>query len=193
MGNASTRETSSPYQQGHSRSASSSSRYRSGSANDARSSNPLLGGSVGNGGSGGGSAYSSRRDRDRERDTERARNLEHALFGLGLMTGSSRAERTSRTREEEREAREARKAEKEKEKERERQRSLREESCDGLLTLSRIQLKDWANFHDLRLGGFLVTQGVYTGIQDFKDKVVRHFMVRYYILILECFLILCHS
>jgi hypothetical protein len=27
-------------------------------------------------------------------------------------------------------------------------------------------------------GGFLVTHGVYSGPEDFKDKIVRHFMVR---------------
>lgn len=31
-------------------------------------------------------------------------------------------------------------------------------------------------------GGFLVTQGVYSGPQDFKDKVVRHLMVSHHIL-----------
>ncbi|KAF8451316.1 hypothetical protein BGX38DRAFT_1269565 [Terfezia claveryi] len=155
MGNASTREASSPYPTGHSRSASASSRYRSGSTNDARSSNPIIGGN-GASGSGSGQAFSSLRGRDREA-SERARNLEHALFGLGIVGGSSRSgERAVRNREEEREAREARKREKEIEREKERQRSLREESCDG---------------------GFLVTQGVYTGPQDFKDKVVRHLML----------------
>lgn len=28
-----------------------------------------------------------------------------------------------------------------------------------------------------RTGGYLVTMGVYTGTEDFKDKIVRHFMV----------------
>ncbi|KAF8466390.1 hypothetical protein BDZ91DRAFT_170607 [Kalaharituber pfeilii] len=163
MGNTSTRETGSPYAQGHSRSASSSSRYRSGSnANDGRSSNPFVGGSgIAPGpGAAGSSSYSSRRERDRDRDRDaesRARNLEHALFGLGIVgSGSGRHERSARSREEEREAREARKAEREREREKERQRSLREESCDG---------------------GFLVTQGVYTGPQDFKEKIVRHLML----------------
>lgn len=27
------------------------------------------------------------------------------------------------------------------------------------------------------LGGYLVTQGVYTGVEDFKDKIVRHLIV----------------
>lgn len=34
------------------------------------------------------------------------------------------------------------------------------------------------NTHRVLLGGFLVTQGVYTGVEDFKDKIVRHLMVR---------------
>ncbi|KAF8427869.1 hypothetical protein EV426DRAFT_372012 [Tirmania nivea] len=157
MGNTPTRESGPPYQNSHSRSASTSSQYRSGSTSDARNSNPILGGS-GTSGSGSGPAFSSIRGRDRDREaSERARNLEHALFGLGIVGGSSRSgERTTRNREEEREGREARKREKEIEREKERQRSLREESCDG---------------------GFLVTQGVYTGPQDFKDKVVRHLML----------------
>ena len=53
--------------------------------------------------------------------------------------------------------REARKLEKERaERERERQRSMREETVDG---------------------GYLVTQGVYTGTEDFNKAMVRHLMV----------------
>ncbi|RPA77644.1 hypothetical protein BJ508DRAFT_330026 [Ascobolus immersus RN42] len=59
-----------------------------------------------------------------------------------------------------REAREAAKAEKERlaaiEREKERERSMREENVDG---------------------GFLVTQGVYTGAEDFKHKIVRQLMI----------------
>ena len=29
----------------------------------------------------------------------------------------------------------------------------------------------------LYIGGFLVTQGVYTGVEDFKEKIVRQLMV----------------
>ena len=42
-------------------------------------------------------------------------------------------------------------------RERERERSMREESVDG---------------------GYLVTQGVYTGVEDFSKPVVRQLMVR---------------
>lgn len=53
--------------------------------------------------------------------------------------------------------REARKAEREKvAREHERERSMREESVDG---------------------GYLVTQGVYTGIEDYNKAVVRQLMV----------------
>ncbi|KAL7266560.1 SNF1-interacting protein [Rhizina undulata] len=79
-------------------------------------------------------------------------NLESTLFGLGV---GSREQR-ERDREAERESREQRKAEKEKERLKERERSMREESVDG---------------------GLLVTQGVYTGVEDFKDRIVRHLMI----------------
>ncbi|KAH0614452.1 uncharacterized protein H6S33_000088 [Morchella sextelata] len=79
-------------------------------------------------------------------------NLESSLFGLGLTSRETR----ERDREAEKEAREQRKIEREKERLKERERSLREESVDG---------------------GFLVTQGVYTGVEDFKDKIVRHLMI----------------
>jgi len=29
----------------------------------------------------------------------------------------------------------------------------------------------------IALGGFLVTQGVYTGVEDFRDKIVRQLIV----------------
>lgn len=79
-------------------------------------------------------------------------NIESSLFGLGLTSRETR----ERDREAEKEAREQRKIEREKERLKERERSLREESVDG---------------------GFLVTQGVYTGVEDFKDKIVRHLMI----------------
>ncbi|RPA92619.1 hypothetical protein L873DRAFT_159152 [Choiromyces venosus 120613-1] len=75
--------------------------------------------------------------------------------GDGLF-GLSGRETRERDREAEREARELRKAEREKERQKERERSLREESVDG---------------------GFLVTQGVYTGVEDFKDKIVRQLII----------------
>ena len=53
--------------------------------------------------------------------------------------------------------REARKLERERiAREKERERSIREESVDG---------------------GYLVTQGVYTGIEDYNKIIVRHLMV----------------
>ncbi|PWW73617.1 hypothetical protein C7212DRAFT_299931 [Tuber magnatum] len=75
--------------------------------------------------------------------------------GDGLF-GLSGREARERDREAEREARELRKAERERERLKERERSLREESVDG---------------------GFLVTQGVYTGVEDFRDKIVRQLMI----------------
>ena len=61
------------------------------------------------------------------------------------------------TRRETKQEREARKLEKEKvAREKERERSMREENVDG---------------------GFLVTQGVYTGIEDYNKGVVRQLMV----------------
>ncbi|TGZ82264.1 hypothetical protein EX30DRAFT_370932 [Ascodesmis nigricans] len=77
---------------------------------------------------------------------------EATLFGLA---GSSREHR-ERDREAERAAREARRQERERERQREKERSLREESVDG---------------------GFLVTHGVYTGPEDFKDKIVRQLII----------------
>ena len=62
------------------------------------------------------------------------------------------------TRRETKQEREARKLEKERvAREKERERSMREESVDG---------------------GYLVTQGVYTGIEDYNKGVVRQLMVR---------------
>lgn len=64
----------------------------------------------------------------------------------------------SEARRETKQEREARKVEKEREiRERERERSMREESVDG---------------------GYLVTQGVYTGIEDYNKAIVRQLMVR---------------
>ena len=61
-------------------------------------------------------------------------------------------------RKETKQEREARKLEKERAaRERERERSMRDESVDG---------------------GFLVTQGVYTGLEDYNKPIVRQLMVR---------------
>ena len=60
-------------------------------------------------------------------------------------------------RRETKQEREARRLKREKIiRERERERSMREEGVDG---------------------GFLVTQGVYTGIEDFNKPILRQFMV----------------
>lgn len=62
------------------------------------------------------------------------------------------------TRRETKQEREARKLEKERvAREKERERSMREENVDG---------------------GYLVTQGVYTGTEDYNKGVVRQLMVR---------------
>lgn len=42
---------------------------------------------------------------------------------------------------------------------------------------SRGEGKWGANTIGCYLGGYLVTQGVYTGVEDFKDKIARHLMV----------------
>ena len=63
------------------------------------------------------------------------------------------------TRREAKAEREARRVERERvAREKERERSMREEHIDG---------------------GYLVTQGVYTGIEDFSKVIVRHLMVSF--------------
>lgn len=78
-----------------------------------------------------------------------------------LLALGNQAERETaglENRKETRQEREARKLEKERAaRERERERSMREESVDG---------------------GFLVTQGVYTGLEDYNKPIVRQLMVR---------------
>lgn len=79
-----------------------------------------------------------------------------ATFGIGsvLERGTIGFENRRETKQE----REARRLQREKvNRERERERSMREESVDG---------------------GFLVTQGVYTGIEDYNKPIVRQLMVR---------------
>lgn len=76
---------------------------------------------------------------------------------LGLGNGVERDLSGPDGRRETKQEREARKLEKERvTRERERERSMREENVDG---------------------GYLVTQGVYTGIEDYKKNVVRQLMV----------------
>lgn len=77
---------------------------------------------------------------------------------LGIGTSGDRNADGMDGRRETKQEREARKLEKERaNRERERERSMREESVDG---------------------GYLVTQGVYIGIEDYSKAVVRQLMVR---------------
>ena len=79
------------------------------------------------------------------------------LSFLGLGNGVERDLSGADGRRETKQEREARKLEKERVmRERERERSMREENVDG---------------------GYLVTQGVYTGIEDYNKSVVRQLMV----------------
>ena len=92
--------------------------------------------------------YSSRNGRS-------SRSEISSLLGIGNPTDRdlTNVEHRRETRQE----REARRVQKEKiMRERERERSMREENVDG---------------------GFLVTQGVYTGTEDFNKPVVRQLMV----------------
>lgn len=76
---------------------------------------------------------------------------------LGFGSGSDRDITGLESRRETKQERDARKAERERvAREHERERSMREESVDG---------------------GYLVTQGVYTGIEDYNKAVVRQIMV----------------
>ena len=83
------------------------------------------------------------------------------LLGLaGNVDSSTGIELRRETKQE----REARRVERERVlREKERERSMREESVDG---------------------GFLVTQGVYTGIEDYNKPIVRQLMVCYSVVIL---------
>ena len=77
---------------------------------------------------------------------------------LGMGSSGDREANGSDSRKETKQEKEARKLEKERiAREKERERSMREESVDG---------------------GFLVTQGVYTGIEDYNKGIVRQLMVR---------------
>lgn len=98
---------------------------------------------------GGAPVYSSRAGRGSRPD----------LSFLGLGSSSNNAEReVPEVRRETKQEREARKLEKERvAREKERERSMKEEHVDG---------------------GYLVTQGVYTGTEDFSKTIVRQLMVR---------------
>ena len=92
--------------------------------------------------------YSSRHGRGSRSDLS-------TLLGIGSNT--ERNGNGLDGRKETKQEREARKLEKERvSREKERERSMREESVDG---------------------GYLVTQGVYTGIEDYNKAVVRQLMV----------------
>lgn len=97
--------------------------------------------------------YSSRHGRGSRPDLS-------TLFGFGGPNNDRERERDVSSLETRREAkaeREARRIEREKiAREKERERSMHEEHVDG---------------------GYLVTQGVYTGVEDFSKTVVRHLMV----------------
>ena len=77
---------------------------------------------------------------------------------LGIGSVLERDNAGLENRRETKQEREARRIQREKvNRERERERSMREENVDG---------------------GFLVTQGVYTGIEDYNKTIVRQLMVR---------------
>lgn len=76
---------------------------------------------------------------------------------LGIRSGLNPDSAGLEVRRETKQEREARKLEKERvAREKERERSMRDESVDG---------------------GFLVTQGVYTGTEDYNKGIVRQLMV----------------
>lgn len=87
------------------------------------------------------------------------RSSRHDLSFLGIGSGSGDREViVHETRRETKQDREARRQEKERAaRQKERERSMKEEHVDG---------------------GYLVTQGVYVGTEDFNKDVVRQLMVR---------------
>lgn len=102
------------------------------------------------------SASSSRDDRGSRLRSRSSRNDIGTLLGIGPST-SSRTE-TSHERRETKAEREARRLERERiNRIKEREKSLREEHVDG---------------------GYLVTMGVYVGVEDFTKPVVRQLQVR---------------
>lgn len=106
------------------------------------------------------------------------------LFGTREARQRERSER-ERERERERETPEQ-KAERERirmeERRKERERSMREENVDGKFAL-RCKSGEWSA--DGGLGGYLVTQGVYTGVEDFNAQVVKSLMVSIFIRVLR--------
>ena len=94
--------------------------------------------------------YSSRHGRGSRPDLA-------TLLGIGSATSGDRSSDGPERSRESKQEREARRLEKERiNRERERERSMREESVDG---------------------GYLVTQGVYIGIEDYSKTAVRQLMV----------------
>ena len=94
--------------------------------------------------------YSSRHARGSRTDLS-------TLFGISNGNDRDRDVVNSEGRRESKQEREARKLERERIlRERDRERSMRDEHVDG---------------------GYLVTQGVYTGIEDYHKSIVRQFMV----------------
>ena len=92
------------------------------------------------------------------------RGSRHDLSFLGLGSASHTVD-PPEVRRETKQEREARRLEKERvAREKERARSMKEEHVDG---------------------GYLVTQGVYTGTEDFSKPVVRQFMVKSFAYIME--------
>lgn len=90
--------------------------------------------------------------------SQNGRNSRSELSSLlGIGNAAERDTDGMENRRETKQEREARRLKREKIiRERERERSMREEGVDG---------------------GFLVTQGVYTGIEDFNKPILRQFMV----------------
>ena len=106
------------------------------------------------------SAVSSVIGADRPAPTARSRvgRAELNLFGLGTTGSSSSQTDQPFERRETKAEREARRLERERVlREKERDRSMREEHVDG---------------------GFLVTLGTYTGVEDFNKQIVRQLQVR---------------
>ena len=102
--------------------------------------------------------YSSRHGRS-------SRSELSALFGIRQEHERERDVSSLETRREAKAEREARRAERERvAREAERERSMREEHVDG---------------------GYLVTQGVYTGVEDYSKQIVRQLMVCFHPLFCE--------
>jgi hypothetical protein len=91
------------------------------------------------------------------RNARGSRSELSTLFSIGSR-GDGREQAPQELRRETKAERDARKLEKDRiNREKERERSMREEHVDG---------------------GYLVTQGVYTGVEDYNKPIVRQLMVR---------------